>query len=68
MVKAVSATLVTCDPSVMQVLKKLDRQHHFILQEIDERNALVSENYEGFIKEQVEQHLIDTCSFSKISS
>lgn len=57
MVKAIKGALIECDPSVKQIIIRLNREHNFIIQDIDENTLFVDIKYLKKIEEETEKML-----------
>ncbi|KAI5192194.1 TFIIH basal transcription factor complex TTD-A subunit [Nematocida minor] len=57
MVKAIKGALLECDPSVKQIIIRLNREHNFIIQEIDDNTLFVDVKYLKKIEEETERML-----------
>lgn len=57
MVKAVKGCLIECDPSIKQIISKLDRQHNFIIYDIDDTTLFVDPAHLGTIEEETKKVL-----------
>ncbi|EHY64544.1 TFIIH basal transcription factor complex TTD-A subunit [Nematocida ausubeli] len=57
MVKAIKGTLIECDPSVKQIVIRLNREHNFIIQEIDDNTLFVDSKYISKIEEETARML-----------
>ncbi|KAI5191001.1 TFIIH basal transcription factor complex TTD-A subunit [Nematocida sp. AWRm77] len=57
MVKAIKGILLECDPSIKQILARLDREHNFIIQDIDDTTLFVENRNLSEIEEETEKML-----------
>ncbi|CAD6575440.1 MAG: hypothetical protein CYPHOPRED_005708 [Cyphobasidiales sp. Tagirdzhanova-0007] len=57
MVRAIKGVLITTDPPVKQLIKSMDEEKHFIIQDLDDTHLLVSADSVNAIKEQLEDEL-----------
>lgn len=57
MVKAVFGTLLVCDPTVREIIRKLDGTHHFVVEEFDATNLLVADGKVDLVRQEVERLL-----------
>lgn len=52
MVKAIRGTLVECDPSVKQIILKLNRQYSIIIHDIDDGTLFIDSAYLSMVREE----------------
>jgi len=55
MVNAIRGILLTCDPALKEYLIFLDKELHFIMQDLDDNHLLVSASVEKFLTEKMEE-------------
>ncbi|KAI5181865.1 TFIIH basal transcription factor complex TTD-A subunit [Nematocida sp. AWRm80] len=52
MVKAIRGTLIECDPSIKQIILRLNREYNFIIQDLDDTLLFVDQKYTQKIEEE----------------
>ncbi|KAH9387261.1 TFIIH basal transcription factor complex TTD-A subunit [Nematocida major] len=57
MVKAIKGVLIECDPSVKQIVMRLNREHNFIIQEIDDTTLFIDAKYLKKVEDETEKML-----------
>lgn len=57
MVRAMKGTLLLSDPSVKQIILRLNREHNFIIQDIDDSTLFVRSEHLAMIEEETEKML-----------
>ncbi|KAI5187246.1 TFIIH basal transcription factor complex TTD-A subunit [Nematocida sp. AWRm78] len=57
MVKAIKGALIECDPSIKQIIIRLNRENNFIIQEIDDNTLFIDNKYIRRIEEETERML-----------
>ncbi|EIJ88430.1 TFIIH basal transcription factor complex TTD-A subunit [Nematocida parisii] len=57
MVKAIKGALIECDPSIKQIIIRLNRESNFIIQEIDDNTLFIDNKYIRRIEEETERML-----------
>lgn len=57
MVKAIKGALIECDASVKQIILRLNREHNFIIEEIDDNTLFIDIKYLKKIEEETERML-----------
>ncbi|KAI9146504.1 TFIIH subunit TTDA/Tfb5 [Paraphysoderma sedebokerense] len=57
MVKAVKGVLVTCDPTVKQIILHLNEQYKFIIEDLDDEHLFIDGGFVQLLKTEVEQRL-----------
>ena len=57
MVKAIKGILLECDPSIKQILVRLDREYNFIIQDIDDTTLFVENKHLDLAEEATDRML-----------
>ena len=55
--KAVTGTLITCEPSIGQILFALDETLHFIIQQLDDRHFFIDSSFVSLVHQRLDQIL-----------
>ncbi|KAI5184888.1 TFIIH basal transcription factor complex TTD-A subunit [Nematocida homosporus] len=55
MVKAIKGTLLKCDASIKQIVVRLNREHNFIIHDIDDNTLFIDRKYLSKIEEETER-------------
>jgi len=55
MVNATHGLLLTCDSSIKQFLLHLDKEHHFIIRDLDDTHLLVDASVTSFLQEKLDE-------------
>ncbi|KAL6047838.1 General transcription factor IIH subunit 5 [Balamuthia mandrillaris] len=55
MVNATEVVLLSCDPSLKQYLLLVDKEHHFIIKDLDETHLLVLPTATKFLQEKLDE-------------
>lgn len=55
MVKTIKGTLLKCDPSVKQIILRLDREHSFIIEDIDDTTLFIDQKFLKIVEEETEK-------------
>lgn len=57
MVKALFGTLLVCDPTVREIIRKIDGSHHFVIEEFDSMHLLIEDGKADLVRQEVERLL-----------
>ena len=57
MPKAVFATMIKCDSTIREIIKRLDNTHHFIIEELDSVNMLIEPGKAELVRQEVDRQL-----------